>query len=278
MAWWDALIDFGSKNADWLAPVAGAAAGALSGGRDQKSTQTTQVNMPDNVRGAYDKLINYAGENFDRPIQAAPTRRVTAPTNAYDALFANPELLAIQQQADAAYQAPKPAAPQINMQKGADGAYSANNLSPDILEALVMGQYGTLPDARKQQAMTLLQQVKRADGTTNKYSGEKVNYSDWLQGQLQMGNSGASGSLIPQANAQYQKGLMQSAPSQHGATYDPTSSWLDRLLPTLALAGITGGVGLGASSLAGPMLAGGISPATAATGFKGLTSLATMGR
>ena len=272
--WLDAIVNFGKSNADWLAPVAGAAAGALSGSKSQTTTQNSAPVLPDNVKAGYDKLIADATAAYGRPFDARPTKRVETGGNAFQQLFQNPELQMIQQQADAAYQQPK-MQPPVQSQPA-----QQEMTTPDMHEAMLRASLQPRWMGVNKGALSpeMIDYMKSMDGTTNKYSGEKVNYADWLSGQMGMQNSGAQGALIPQAHEPYRKGMELMGPSQHAATYDPTSSWIDRLLPTLALAGITGGIGLGAGAIAGPTMAGGIAPSTAATGFKGLTSLATGAR
>lgn len=104
-----------------LAPVVGAVAGKVLGGKGEKSTATQSIQMPDNVKRGYDALIEGAMKQYETPRTAPYKTRVEAPTNAFDALFTSPELLQIQRMKDAdmyaksiePQPAPAPVAPKV---------------------------------------------------------------------------------------------------------------------------------------------------------------------
>lgn len=77
------------------APIVGAGLGAISGSKGGKTTTTSAPNLPDNVKKAWDKLLENSQTLADRPYQAPVTTRVDA-SNMYGGLFNNPELQAIQ--------------------------------------------------------------------------------------------------------------------------------------------------------------------------------------
>lgn len=119
--------------------------------------------------------------------------------------------------------------------------------------------------------------VMSQDGKKNKYNGQTVNAAQFQQdlplaiqgGRGLMGIQQASGQLMtPEQKAARER--VQN--NMYAAEYDPTSSLFDRLLPMAALALMTGGLGAGASALAGPVAAGGVAPATAANLVKGAIS------
>lgn len=225
-----------------------------------KNTQQAQATsgfetMPQKVK---DYLLNTAYDDIlalrNEPRPSIPYRRADA--SDYDPIFGSQARVALQRYYD------EKAMPKEEVKSETTKSQSDNTFSNDALEAMVMAQYAMLPEARKQQALMNLQRVKSRAGQTNKYSGDTVDYGEWLRGQMKMGNSGAAQSLFPQANPDYQAGFMQQAPSYHAATYDPTTSLIGAILPSLAIAGMTAGAGLAGV------------PAGALNAIKGVTSLA----
>lgn len=247
-------MDFGPG--DILQGV-GLAANIFGSGKEKVNTTPTggYATLPQYLKDAYEKVYYPAVEKqFNKPFQTEPMVRYTE----QDPLFRS--------QAVGNYQAlsdeigglfPAFQAPTHLQQKPEQAAMEDVSTIPDnaMLESAVMAQYAMLPESRKQQALSTLQRVKGKAGQTNKYSGETTDYSQWLQGQLKMGNSGAGESLFSQANPDYQAGLMQQAPSYHAATYDPTDSWLSALAPMIA------GTLIGAPFMANPAMGGLLSKA-----------------
>lgn len=97
------MVDFGgflNTAGDFLTSPAGGAivGGALGalGGQDQAQTQTTQVELPENVRAGFDQLLAMSQPN-QVAYQAAPTVRADT---GFGGLFANPEMAELQRQSD----------------------------------------------------------------------------------------------------------------------------------------------------------------------------------
>lgn len=84
-------------------PLIGSAVGGLTSGKKQTSTATNKPYLPDNYQKGFDDLLSGAQTATSKPFTPAPTSRVAPPTNAFSALFANPELLQIQRGADKSY-------------------------------------------------------------------------------------------------------------------------------------------------------------------------------
>lgn len=264
MDWLDTAIDFLGNHASDILGAGGVIAGALGEGQAARNPQSAAVQwgtgMQPEAKSQMEALLSRIQKYGSTGYQGIPRRGLTAEDT--DPIFGSKA----RQQLYNFYNSPVVQA-QVAKQAEQETPRTAADLSPDVLEALVMGQYAALPEARKQQALTTMQLVKNRAGETNKYSGEKVDYPEWLRGQLKMGNSGASQRLISAANPEYRAGLEQSAPGQHAAMYDPSSSFLDAILPSLALAAMTGGAGMV------PGL-----PANALKAIKGVTTLTGMGR
>jgi hypothetical protein len=270
MSFLDFISDISLDDVSNVLGVGGTIAGGLGLGGDNSRMETVEwgSGMNPAARQQMTDLLERIRSYGKRPYQGVPRRGMTA--DDLDPVFGSKA----RQQLYDYYNTPIPIeAGTAPAATDAAARTDSATLSPDVLEALVIGQYGTLPDAQKQKAMAMLAQVKSRSGQKNKYSGDSVDYPAWLQGQMKMGNSGARGALIPHAYDDYRAGFDMAAPSQHAATYDPSSSFLDRILPSIALAAMTGGIGMGASALAGPAMAGGISPAIAAKGLKAITTL-----
>lgn len=128
-------------------PVAGAVVGGMMSKKGQKQSQTTMPVLPEKLQGGYDLLLDSAMDQAKVPFQPTATQRIGAPTNAYEALFDQPEMRAIQAQQDDLYyksrqpQAPAPApapAPQQPANNGNGGFASLLNLGG----AQAAGQYG----------------------------------------------------------------------------------------------------------------------------------------
>jgi hypothetical protein len=143
MSWFDTLLGYGEDIAGSALGKAaiGAGVGALAGSQDQKNSATTEVNMPDNYRQGYDRLLEMTNQQVNTPFQARETARVEVPTNAYDALFSNPEMLQLQRQSDNQYAAAN--APQPMMQQPMQ--QPAANMQPMMQEAPNMQQGGNAP-------------------------------------------------------------------------------------------------------------------------------------
>lgn len=156
---------------------------------------------------------------------------------------------------------------------GAGGGFASGGMTQDVRENMLRSSMGGGMPSMYQttnQATQLhnIDRLKERDGMTNQYSGEKVNYNDWLNNRLVMQNSGAGGQLIAQANPEYNASLQKAAVSEHAANYDPTRSLFERLAPMLALAAISGGFALpgATAATAGSSL---LSGATAGSGLLG---------
>jgi hypothetical protein len=95
-----------------IASVGGTVLGGIFGSK--KKTQTVDT-TPDlykgsegqkllgNVRTGFDALLNRGTAASETPISLTQRRRVAAPTNGFEALFAHPEMMQIQRQSDASY-------------------------------------------------------------------------------------------------------------------------------------------------------------------------------
>jgi hypothetical protein len=288
--WLDALVKFGMSNKDWLAPVVGAAAGALSGSKSQTTTQNSAPVLPENVKTGYDKLIADAMTAYGRPIEARPTKRVETGGNAFQQLFQNPEMQMIQAQADAAYQQPQPQA-QSDTQPNVTSAQGYASPEEQMLERLQMYSQGRNngggQDANAKAAERLLYDYNlnknTPDGQVNQYTGQPFNKAEYLagmNGQLSNMAYGKNEGLFSQANREVTPEQMAQRDKVYAATYRPSQSkqtFLGKYGAPLMLAAMGGGLGYGASLLSGPAMAGSITPAMGAQGFKGLTSLATRG-
>jgi len=292
MSWLDSLISFGSDNASWLAPAVGAIGGALSGGQNQTATSSSAPVLPENVKAGYDKLLGYAGNAFDRPFDARPTRRVETGGNAFQQLFQNPELQAIQDQSDAqfayqqqqtAMQPPAQTTPQAQTQPSSQAQLAQ---TMERLRLLAGGENSVSGENRAaQQALHDLSIMKDMDGYQNEYTGGKFNLGEYLTNlNSNLDFSAINGSGSPTAgmsiytnpkskiyNPDFAKSQQIAAQERDDALRRPPE--VDYLGP-LAVALMTGGIGMGASALAGPALAGSITPTMAATGAKAVGSLA----
>lgn len=170
---WKDLLTFAKDSASWIAPVAGAAAGALSGGRDQTTTQSSAPVLPENVKKGYDRLIDYTGQNFDRPFQARQTTRPDMGGNAFQRLFQNPELQKIQAQNDAEAAS---MAPQRLVQQYAQQAAAQNPQTK--VQASQRGQSSFLPDMDplELEMRRIEQGYRDADGPGNLYHTNNSKY------------------------------------------------------------------------------------------------------
>jgi hypothetical protein len=228
-----------------------------------------------------DKLRAYL-EQRTKPI-TIPTRRLTAEEMG-DATFAPQAVMALQGYADeqAAAQ-PMAAAP---------SAPSSVFPQSDAQEANLRRLFETDPNDMSQEAkMKRLQAYKLntalqnfQDGQVNPNTGEKFDRARFLKFMEDEANFNT---MRPRNTLGFQPMTAEeAAPIQnerealYRQTFIPSKSkqsFLGKYGPSLMLAAMTAGIGAGAGALAGPTISGGISPAMGATGFKGLTSLATGG-
>jgi hypothetical protein len=140
--------------------------------------------------------------------------------------------------------------------------------------------------AKRRALLNLNNMSEYKDGDVNKYTGAVFNRADQLkfmqdQADLPYSNAPQStlfGTLLTPEQAAENTTQRDSLYSQ---VYQPSkskNSFLGKYGASLALAGLTGGIGLGAGALAGPIAAGSLAPTTVASGLKGLATLATAGR
>lgn len=115
--------------------IVGGLIGGLTGGKGQKSTSSTTPVLPENVKKAYDLLIDRSSALSSEPYQDIVRTRV-APSNMYGGLFDNPELMAIQQASDQKYfdsmrapQSDASATVNPNMQNQMYGQMFANSIT-----------------------------------------------------------------------------------------------------------------------------------------------------
>lgn len=103
-----------------LGSVAGAAVGGLLGGKGQSSTQQTRPYLPEDYEKGYTNLLSDATSTYEQPFTPAERTRVAPPTSAFDALFANPEMMELQRRSDRNYftkpQQPQTPSKQMNQQ------------------------------------------------------------------------------------------------------------------------------------------------------------------
>lgn len=297
MAWWDSLIDFGTKNADWLAPVAGAAAGALSGGKSQTTTQNSAPVLPENVKSGYDKLISDAMTAYGRPFDARPTKRVETGGNAFQQLFQNPELQMIQQQADAAYQQPQmmpqaqPEQPMTAQPMAApqEPVVPAGYGSPEeqMLERLRMYAQGYdhmsgKKDPNAEIAKRLLAHYNNTkdipDGTVNKYTGVAYSKAEQDAEKLrQLSNMalGKNEGLFSQANREMTQEQRDQMDKLWASTYAPSKSKSGFIHKALNVAKplLVGAVlGPGAAGALGGLGVGGTAASLGSKGFSALVN------
>lgn len=103
-----------------IGSAAGALLGGITGSKGQKSTQSTAPVLPENVKKAYDTLIDRSVNLSAEPYRDVVRTRAE-PNSMYGGLFNNPEMMALQQASDTKYfqnmNAPKaqPAAPPPQM-------------------------------------------------------------------------------------------------------------------------------------------------------------------
>lgn len=288
MAGWGDLLTFAKGNADWLAPAVGAIGGALSGGRDQTTTQSSAPVLPENVKAGYDKLLGYTEQNFNRPFNARQTMRPETGGNAFQQLFQNPQMQAIQAQSDAQYAGnmPQMMASQYAAQAAAQAPAQSDTQQTVTFPQANISNYGggdgpgnsSIAFLNTPAGQERLRYLRSRNGQVNRFNGETVNADEAMNALAAMEASGKGNALFSQAYEDYNKPFQTFSKNLNAAEYDPRVSAFGRIAPSLALAAMTAGVGAGAAGLVGPVAAGGITPTTAATGFKGLTSLATMGR
>lgn len=293
VSWLDPLISFGKNNADWLIPTAGAIGGALSGGRDQTTTQSSAPVLPENVKRGYDQLLGYAEQKFNRPFDARPTRRVETGGNAFQQLFQNPELQQIQQQADDSYYASLKPAPQQQPQgtqtddltkQPTQSAGNIDELKARAIRELKMasqpsgadfarGVFNTGTTNNANRALELMPILEGMDGYKNEYTGTQFDLANYLQNlgdYYSEVNSGGvnSGLVSTQMSDKAKKASETYGQQQWNALKRPKK--MDLVAP-LAIAAITGG--LGAFGGAGA-LASGLSSGKALSGAAQLAQMA----
>lgn len=242
---WDWLIDIGKE----IAPaVITGGAGYLINKNATDSAVESQTAAADKALALAERMYNQSREDL------APYRQTGNAANAklsslmglnpVDTNGARAKLMADH---PALFRASQPATPTATGGAGSGGGF--DGMTQDVRESMVRNSIGGgMPSMylNKNQVRDRdnLEYLKSKDGTTNKYSGETVNYDDWLNQRLAMQNSGASGQLIPQANQQYRDAQGKAAVSESAARFDPTRSLFERLAPMLAIAAMTGGAGL----------------------------------
>lgn len=132
------------------------------------------------------------------------------------------------------------------------------------------------PEAKqKRQRLHQLSIMKDMDGYQNEYTGGKFSLGDYINnintGLDEQAVSGYSGGLGGVYSPTAKKAWEAVSQQTDNALRRPPET--DYLGP-LAVALMSGGIGLGASALAGPALAGSITPTMAATGAKAVGSIA----
>lgn len=133
-----------------VAPIAGAAVGGLMGGGESTQTVDSTPQLYKGSKGqalfgdtqdAYQKLLQQALGLNSTPFTPTPTKRVSS-VGAYGGIFDNPELQAIQNQADYDYlksQFPKETTPQID-NSAADKAAGDASYARQLISQLMQGQ------------------------------------------------------------------------------------------------------------------------------------------
>ena len=266
MAWWDIATDFLGDNASNILGIGGAIASGIGAGQGQRNPQTVAAEwgagMQPEAKSQMEALLSRIQKYGSTGYQGIPRRGLTAddtdPTLGSKArqqlyqFYNNPTIQA--KIAEQAQQQPE--------------ATASTAMSPDMMEMLVRNSAQDIANPKmRADFLYNLDRIKKMDGTTNKYSGNKADFKDWLDAQMKMGNSGARNELFSQANPDFNAGLQRAAVSENAVNYDPTRSFLDKILPTLAIAAMTGGAGL-VEGL----------PANALKTIKGVTSLTTGAR
>lgn len=275
---WGELLNFAKDNASWLAPAAGAIGGALLGGRDQTTTQTSAPNLPDNYKKGYDKLLSDADAIYARGHNARQTMRPETGGNAFQQLFQNPQMQVIQAQDDAQYAGGIPAmmASQYAAQSAAQAPQAAQSTQTSAFPAMsdmdmrmvnLQRMYQTDPNdmsplaQEKRRKLLQLSNMKDfKDGDVNKYTGATFNRAD----QLKFLEDEANFNMMRPRNSFGFQGLTEAerAPMQeqrdslYSQVYQPSkskNSFLGKFGVPLLMAGLTGGAGLlaPASALAG---------------------------
>lgn len=284
MPGWGDLLTFAKGNADWIAPVVGAAAGALSGSKNQTTTQSSAPVLPENVKKGYDTLLGYTEQNFNRPFQARQTMRPETGGNAFQQLFQNPQMQAIQAQSDAEYagnvpammasryaaqaaaQAPAQSDTQQNVtfpQQDADVVALRRNLQTDPNDMSAAAKMKRLQLYNMETALSNFQ-----DGQVNPTTGEKFDrgrYLNFMQGQADNEVMNPRNSLGFNAlTAQQAAPIADEREALYRQTYIPSQSkqsFLGKYGVPIALAamgmapGAFAGAGLGTAMTAAPLSA-----------------------
>lgn len=266
---------------------AGAVASIFGSGKEKVNTTPTSgyATLPQYLKDAYEKVyFPKVMEQFNQPFQMEPTVRYqeqdplfrSQAVSNYQALsdevgglfpkFKTPVMQ--QQEAQAAAQIPQTQNPQATKQA----------LLAQTMERLRTDPNDMTPEAKqKRQRLHQLSIMKDMDGYQNEYTGGTLSLSDLL--------SGLNTGLDEQAISGYSGGLggvfTPAAQKAWDMVNQETDDALRRpperdLIGPLAVALMTGGVGLGANALAMPMMAGmggAVSPVTASNLFSGAAAL-----
>lgn len=264
------LLSLAKNNADWLIPAGSALAGGIMGGKDQKTTSTSAPNLPENYKKGYDKLLADAEAAYARPYNAAPTTRVSAPANAFQALFANPEMLQLQAQSDANYAAqpqvtPQPPAAQPTPQPMQDAGMTAllmagGNRSPSKMNSFGNSGIDWL-DSPKQAARRVAL-ANGQDGQVNQFTGGTYNKAR----AMELLGKASNNTITPQERQELDE-------LSGTLTYDPTQNLLSKVSPYLATAILLGPAAAAGAFLPGPIQPGMLSGIQAAAAAPGASSI-----
>lgn len=84
-----------------VAPIVGAAAGSVFGGKGQKSTAQTKPYMPESREKAFELQLEDALKAYQTPFRPVERRRAElSPSDQFGGIFFNPEMADIQNQSD----------------------------------------------------------------------------------------------------------------------------------------------------------------------------------
>lgn len=263
LGWLDTAIDFLGDNGPDILGIGGTIAGALGqaqGARNPKTvTAQWDAGMQPEAKSQMEALLGRIQNFGNTGYQGIPRRGLTADDT--DPTFGSKA----RQQLYQFYNNPK-IQEQVAAKQAAGGesaVAASNGMSPDMMEMMVRNSAQDIQNPKlRSDFLFNLERIKKMDGTTNKYSGNKADFKDWLDAQMKMGNSGARNQLIPQANAKYDAGLQRAGISENAVNFDPTRSFLDKILPMIAVAAITGGAGLAGAPATASNIIKGVSTAT----------------
>lgn len=251
----------------------GLAANILGSGKEKVNTTPTggYETLPQYLKDAYEKVYYpKVMEQFDRPFQMDPTVRYqeTDPlfrsqaVSNYQALsdevgglfpaFKTPAQQAAEQQA-------KSQAAQIPATQGVDAGSMISMMGG-------AGNRGTSGNAffDEMGMQDRINSVMGMDGKVNPFTGEKVDSAALAAampavmagGRGLMGQQQASGQLMTDAQKKA-RGVFFG--NMNAAEYDPSMSFWDKILPMIAVAGITGGAGLAGAPAAATNIIKGVS-------------------